>query len=274
MYRELEIPGVGVLWRSSASASAAEPTVIPADGSADLILRDDELLVAGPSTRWLIGQGSAHGATVGLRFAPGHASAALGVDAAELRDRLVLGADALAPATRRRGERLLRTLGHALGEGNGDSGAERDPSGVELRSALSVADINELGLGASAWTAEALRIARGGAGAAEAAAHLGYSERQLQRRMQQHFGYGYTALRRVLRAEQARALLRGGLQIEAAASRAGYSDQAHLTREFGRFVGTTPGRFVTAGAASEAAEDPRAAASVRSQPADPAPSGA
>ena len=272
MYREFEIPGVGVLWRSAASAGSAAPTAIPADGSADLILRDDELLVAGPSTRWLIGQGSAHNATLGLRFAPGHASSALGVDAAELRDRLVLGADALAPTTRRRGERLLRALGDALGDDH--SGAERDPSGVELRSALGAADIDELGLGASAWTTEALRIARRGAGAAEAAAHLGYSERQLQRRMQQHFGYGYTALRRVLRAERARALLSGGLQIEAAASRAGYSDQAHLTREFGRFVGMTPGRFVAADAAGEAAGDPRRPASARSQPADPAPSGA
>ncbi len=236
MYREIELPGLGVLWRSERSVGAGAPAVIPADGSADIILRDDELVVAGPSTRWLLGSGSIHGATIGLRFTPGHAGRALELDASELRDSLVPATDVLAPEVRRRGERLLRVLGESFDVAAGE------PS----TSALRTRDAEPFDIGAPGWTAEALRMARRGATAARAAAVLGYSERQLQRRMLQHFGYGYTALRRVLRAERARGLLGSGSSVEAAATRTGYSDQAHLTREFGRIVGTTPARFVTA----------------------------
>ncbi|PIJ52825.1 hypothetical protein BV503_13950 [Leucobacter sp. OAMSW11] len=236
MYREIELPGLGVLWRSERSVGAGAPAVIPADGSADIILRDDELVVAGPSTRWLLGSGSIHGATIGLRFTPGHAGRALELDASELRDSLVPATDVLAAEVRRRGERLLRVLGESFGVAAG----EPSTSALRARSA------EPFDIGAPGWTAEALRLARRGATAARAAAVLGYSERQLQRRMLQHFGYGYTALRRVLRAERARGLLGSGSSVEAAALSTGYSDQAHLTREFGRIVGTTPARFVAA----------------------------
>lgn len=240
MYREIELPGLGVLWRSERSVGAGAPAVIPADGSADIILRDDELVVAGPSTRWLLGSGSIHGATIGLRFTPGHAGRALELDASELRDSLVPATDVLAPEVRRRGERLLRVLGESFGADVGKR------PGTDPRIALRARSAEPFDIGAPGWTAEALRMARRGATAARAAAVLGYSERQLQRRMLQHFGYGYTALRRVLRAERARGLLGSGSSVEAAATRTGYSDQAHLTREFGRIVGTTPARFVAA----------------------------
>ncbi|GAA1791463.1 helix-turn-helix transcriptional regulator [Leucobacter iarius] len=240
MYREVELPGLGVLWRSERSVGVGAPTVIPADGSADIILRDDELVVAGPSTRWLLGRGSIHGATIGLRFAPGLAGRALELDASELRDSLVPAADALAPEVRRRGERLLRALGDSVRTAAGER------PGTDPRIALRARSAQPFELGALDWTAEALRMARRGATVTEAAARLGYSERQLQRRMLLHFGYGYTALRRVLRAERARGLLGAGIAVEAAATRTGYSDQAHLTREFGRIVGTTPARFVAA----------------------------
>lgn len=243
MYREVELPGLGVLWRSERAANGVVvPAVIPADGSADIILRDDELLVAGPSTRWLLGGGSAHGATIGLRFAPGLTGGALELDASELRDRLVPASDALTPEVRRRGERLLRALGGAF---EAAAGAE---ARAELRAVLRSPVAEPFGTGAADWTDEALRLAGAGATAAAAAVRLGYSERQLQRRMLRDFGYGYTALRRVLRAERARGLLGSGVPVDAAAARAGYSDQAHLTREFGRIVGITPGRFVAANA--------------------------
>ena len=39
-------------------------------------------------------------------------------------------------------------------------------------------------------------------------------------------------------------LLREGLSIADAALAAGFSDQPHLTREFGRTLGMTPGQYV------------------------------
>lgn len=52
MYREAVIPGLGTLWASDPSGAVSR---IPADGCADIILRDDELIVAGPASaeqRW------------------------------------------------------------------------------------------------------------------------------------------------------------------------------------------------------------------------------
>ncbi len=95
--------------------------------------------------------------------------------------------------------------------------------------------------GEAAWLAAVRAAATRGARAALLAAELGASERQLRRRMVDRFGYGYTSLRRVVRAEHALRLLRAGGEPVAVAGAAGYADQAHLTRELRALAGTTPG---------------------------------
>ncbi|WP_336650947.1 MULTISPECIES: helix-turn-helix transcriptional regulator [unclassified Leucobacter] len=227
MYREVAIPSLGVLWMASPSEHA---TTIPADGCADLILRDDELIVAGPSTRWLVAQGSRQGATVGLRFTPGFAGALFGADVAEVRDRVLPARDLLSASHSDRGERALRaplssrSLHEAAGAVAGS--LDLDPDIADLR-----------------WTAIVSSAAVRGDPFPQLAARLGYSERQLRRRMQQSFGYGYAALRGVLRAERARGMLVSGALPAEVAQRAGYADQSHMTRDFTRIIGSTPGRL-------------------------------
>ena len=67
---------------------------------------------------------------------------------------------------------------------------------------------------------------------------LGLSERQLRRRCRAGVGYGPKTLQRILRF---RRFLRGDrTDLGRAALEAGYSDQAHLTRECRRLTGLSP----------------------------------
>lgn len=56
--------------------------------------------------------------------------------------------------------------------------------------------------------------------------------------------HAYLTGRRVARA---RRLLLAGMRPAAAAVAAGFYDQAHLTRHFGRYVGISPARFARSG---------------------------
>jgi hypothetical protein len=75
----------------------------------------------------------------------------------------------------------------------------------------------------------------------------GLSTRSAQRRVVRATGLTRGAIRQIRRAEQAVALLAGGVSTVDVANRAGYADQAHLTRSLKRFVGDTPSRVVAPG---------------------------
>jgi AraC-like DNA-binding protein len=49
------------------------------------------------------------------------------------------------------------------------------------------------------------------------------------------------------RVRRARSLLRAGMPISEVATATGFADQAHLTRQFKRLVGVTPGRYLSLG---------------------------
>lgn len=68
----------------------------------------------------------------------------------------------------------------------------------------------------------------------------GLSQRQLRRRFRRSIGYGPATLRRIERFGHVRQLADRGLPLAAAAAGAGYSDQAHLSREVKRLTGLTP----------------------------------
>lgn len=241
MYVEAEVAGVGVLWCSS---DGPADRVIPADGCSDIILRAGELVVAGPSTRWLRAGGSAEGVTVGLRFSPGLAGPVLGIEPRSVRDRVVPARDVLTPSLRRRSERVLRSLSETVG-GDGD------PRLAEFRAAARDALLaldSKAARGEAAWALEARAAAARGDSATQLADILGYSDRQLRRNMLGSFGYGYAALRRVLRAERARESLRAGTAPGEAAQQVGYADQPHMTRELQRVLGATPAQLVGRGA--------------------------
>src|SRR5215472_1459654 len=67
---------------------------------------------------------------------------------------------------------------------------------------------------------------------------------QLIRAFRHHVGLPPHAYLKQLRVARAQRLLREGLSIADAALAAGFSDQPHLTREFGRTLGMTPAQYV------------------------------
>lgn len=200
--------------------------MVPADGCTDLIVREGQLFVAGPSTRWIAAKGDGDSGTVGLRLPPGFAGTVLGTSAVELVDRAVAIEDA----------------------------APHDAA-VDLRAAmLSIARDPGLIDAISARVLERMapprprlnfirRAAERAVSAGAVAAELGESERTLRRRMLSDFGYGYATLGRIQRSASARHLLERSANCVEAAASAGFADQAHLTREFRRLVGITPAQF-------------------------------
>src|SRR5262249_60637441 len=81
-----------------------------------------------------------------------------------------------------------------------------------------------------------------GGGAARAGRQVGLSARSVERRVRRATGLTRTAIRQIVRAERAVDLLSQGASIAETVRRAGYADQAHLTRSLRRFVGQTPTR--------------------------------
>ncbi|WP_240959824.1 helix-turn-helix transcriptional regulator [Rhodococcus sp. HNM0563] len=79
------------------------------------------------------------------------------------------------------------------------------------------------------------------------AAHTGYSRQHLTRLFQNEFGLGPKLASRVIRFERAQLALRSprwrGSVADVAVS-CGYSDQAHLTREFVDLAGCTPRELI------------------------------
>ena len=227
MYSETRLPHGSALWRSRGSAGGGP---IPADGCVDLILRDGRVSVAGPSTRWITAGGDGAGDSFGFRLPPGRAGHLLGLDLEEIADQLVPLEDLTSHG---RAERLRAAMA-PFADGAHSTGAL---SSLAVQASES-----------SRWSAAVHRSAAAAEPAGRAAAGYGTSERSFRRRMLSTFGYGYATLVRLERSRRAQALLRRGAPLVATAAEAGFADQPHLSREFRRLVGVSPGQFAASSA--------------------------
>ncbi|MGC9497810.1 helix-turn-helix domain-containing protein [Streptomyces sp. WG7] len=213
-----------VVWTNTPTAPGTG-RVLP-DGCMDLLWYDGRLLVAGPDTRAHVTEG-APGTWAGVRFRPGTAPALLGVPAHELRDRRVDLTD-LWPSARAR--RLAARVNAAPDPASGleeaalSRAADTGPPDPLLRRIVAALDE--------------------GRPVAATADELGVSARQLHRRSLAAFGYGPKTLARVLRLQRALALARAGTPLAETAARAGYADQAHLTRDVRELTGVAPGELL------------------------------
>jgi AraC-like DNA-binding protein len=180
--------------------------------------------VAGPDTGPVAAVRKAGTVVVGVRFRPSAGGQALGLPLSEIRDSRVVLADLLPAAA----SRLPATL----------SPAEAAARALDIAGAL-VADA-----AADRAVIRAAALLRDPFARTEAvAAEVGLSERQLRRRVQAAAGYGPKTLQRVLRFQRFVRMLDAAARppdLAFAAARAGYADQAHLTRECSALSGLTP----------------------------------
>ncbi|WP_225993277.1 helix-turn-helix domain-containing protein [Actinomadura rudentiformis] len=93
------------------------------------------------------------------------------------------------------------------------------------------------------WAYEALRRSRSTLTIGRLAEAVGWSRRRLEYRFQEQVGLAPKATARVFRFRHAARLLTDGWTPIRTAAACGFSDQAHLTREFKHFTDLTPTAF-------------------------------
>jgi AraC-like DNA-binding protein len=242
------------VWTRTASMHAASThaaqegtsRILP-DGCLDVIWSEGALLVAGPDTHAHVFRDGPGAEYAGIRFAPGTGPVLLGIPACELRDqRVPLAAVWTGAETRRLEERL-----GAAGDGIDEVAAVLEQAAVTRLRANDPAD------------PVARTVARGlaaGASVAETARIVGLSDRQLYRRSLTAYGYGPKTLARILRFNRALDLARAGMPFAEVAITAGYSDQAHLSREVRDFAGLSLGDLLAPPPAPGSPQPPDAGA--------------
>lgn len=210
--------------------------VLP-DGAVDLVVRGDELFVAGPDTGPFMSPLPPGETIAGLRLRRGVAGQVLGMSATEVRDSRV----SLADLWGRDGVELTERIA-----GAGTPGDRRRA----LEEAV-VGRVSETGEPDPLVLAATRQLGRPGTRVGTLSDALGTSERQLLRRFKAAVGYGPKTFDRVLRFQRflaaARGLADGDETLARLAAELGYADQAHLNRECLRLSGLTPRQLVELG---------------------------
>jgi AraC-like DNA-binding protein len=216
---------VACLWVRVVPDDGDGTALVLPDGCSDLIWEQDSGgCVAGPDTGPATPVTTAGTVFVGVRFRPSAGGQVLGLPLSEIRDRRVGLADLLPAAARR----LPASL----------SPAEAAARALEVAGALVMDATPDPAM------ARAAALLRDPAARTEViAAEVSLSERQLRRRCHAAAGYGPKTLQRVLRFQRFVRMLDAAVRppdLAMAAARAGYADQAHLTRECSAMSGLTP----------------------------------
>jgi AraC-like DNA-binding protein len=226
--RALESHVACVWWRDG-----SPPRVLP-DACADIVWIGDRLIVAGPATRAAVTETPTPGVKLGVRFRVGGAARGLGLPADELRD-LSVELGELWPE----GDELSRRVGEA------DGAAAR----MALITSAVAARLDGSHRPDPLVRSAARDLARPGARVSAIGREHAISERQLRRRFERETGYSPRTLARVLRLQRFLALAeRDGPHLARLAADAGYSDQAHLTRECQALAGLPAAALLASGA--------------------------
>lgn len=215
------------LWvRRAPDSGATDARVVP-DGCLDLLWRSGKLEIAGPDTghrRVPLAPGEL---ICGVRLRPGAARPLLGeVPATAVRDAQP-GLDLLWGGEVRRLEDRLAAVSDPWRAAGVLAGALTARLGAHRPDAVAVA------------VAEALDRPRP-PGVGALARELGYSERQLRRRVLAAAGYGPKTLEQILRFRRSLAAAGSRADWSRIAAEQGYADQAHLSRQMRRWSGAPP----------------------------------
>jgi AraC-like DNA-binding protein len=219
-------PLVACLWVRTVQETTHRARIVP-DACLDLMWITEggggRLVVAGPDTRAHITTLGPGTTIAGVRFAPGAATAVLGLPVDALRDERPVLADLWG---RPEAERVATVVAAA-------SRPER-----ALAEAVTARDTQRPDP-AMRHVARVLHDARHPAPVRGLADELGLSERQLHRRCTAAFGYGPKTLHRVLRFQRALVQARAGRDLAGVAHECGYADQPHLARDVLELAGTS-----------------------------------
>jgi AraC-like DNA-binding protein len=220
----------------AAEGSAYEHRTVP-NGSVEISWATGTGVVAvtGPQRQPLVGRVAPGSVVVGVRLRPGAAPSILGPPASELVD-LSVDADQLW----RRG---TASLSERLAEAGSPEDAARVLEGEVIRRLTVAGEPDPLVTAAigrlQPWRRDDIGTWTSG---------LFISSRQLRRRFVAALGFGPKTLQRILRFQGFLALSqqRHGdyAGLARLATLAGYSDQAHLTRESSELTGLTPRAFL------------------------------
>jgi AraC-like DNA-binding protein len=205
-------------------------------------------IVHGPQSSYYVAGPKPRGSVAGVSFRPGAAGALLGVPMEELVDRHV-GLDALWGARAAElQQRLMRAAepGAAGRRAGGPRAAEStDVFGV-LEQALSARIHRPLLIHpaiAQALKSQPTPDVSSGGRVAEAQRASGYSPRHFIALFRTAVGLNPKLYQRIRRFGSAVQRMAGGRGLSEVAAATGYSDQAHLTREFRELAGVVPTRY-------------------------------
>lgn len=228
--------GIEKVW-SSPSDKSEEHLILP-DGRSDFILKFslDENgkptsiipIIAGPSTSWLISYSRPNQGFVGIRFKPGRGGRFFGIPLNNIAGRSYSGNEALALAPKFHElckpaydiNTLIRKL-EAFFILHHD---ETLPASLE-------AVINDIHHSGGCTPINVL------------AKKNGITTRTLARTFLKTVGISPKVFAAIIRFHHTLKLLTRGRTIKEASAEAGYADQAHMTRDFRRFGGFTPGNI-------------------------------
>ncbi|HEX4170058.1 MAG TPA: helix-turn-helix domain-containing protein [Bryobacteraceae bacterium] len=220
------------LWTQTAGGKVGEYThrVLP-DACIDIVfMNDDPPVVVGPRTESFMVRLPAGTSIIGARLYPGRAPSLLGLPAAEILNRSI----------------PLLAVSGGLRKTRFDRVFEESNAAARL-SALTEALVASLKAAAPLDEAVAASVRWVGchpvARIEQLSRSIGISHRQLQRRFLRAVGYGPKMFQSVLRFQRLLKIAKEtGVQRTLAnlAADAGYTDQAHMTREFRRFGGVQP----------------------------------
>ncbi|MEO3385620.1 AraC family transcriptional regulator [Mesorhizobium sp. CAU 1741] len=173
-----------------------------------------------------------------ITLTPRGARRFFGMPMSELTERMVGLGDL--------GDKSLDRLRHQLGEEDDwDRRLELAEAFLQARLGMPSARPSPTG-----WAYDRIVASAGRATIGNLADHLGWSRKHLASRFHDEFGLPPKQVARIARFMNAQRLASGGEEngwAEIAAA-CGYADQAHLTREFRAFSGTTPSAWLSAAA--------------------------
>ncbi|HET6774577.1 MAG TPA: helix-turn-helix transcriptional regulator [Acidimicrobiales bacterium] len=194
-------------------------------------------LVTGVSTALSSRTLSGAGRVLGIMFRPAGFRPLLGRPLSTIRDATLPWAAVVRAAA---ADDLARAVAAA-------------PDGEAMAAAADAALAGLVPAGTRSWERTAALVERIAADPAfltvdDVAREVGATARQVQRRFADHVGIGPKAVIRRYRLYEAAEQARGGGPVDWAgvAASLGYSDQAHLTRDFTASFGMPPGRYLAA----------------------------